>query len=331
MTESSDSEFKALFAHDTRKDWGAGVLASVRDGKRTYLFESGEQRVMGSGASDMMRKIVRLDANQQSILARLIAVVARRQSPPEASKTASVMLLEQAASLRRAFPEGLADPAWQSEGRAAEARETVLPQAQELLSRQALDAQLKAQQFDAVWGSASNVLVATRWLPADHLKPAPSFALGLLAAAVRELLYATGPIEQRVDRFSVAFETAFRRSPRWEVTTALLTLVHPNEHVLVDVLTFRKQLKVLGSKGSLPQSPSGSAYLRCLNAARVISNKLTEQGDTPRDLLDVHDVIRFTLKASSPARQPKKLKAVKKSVSSLESDGASDPSDEVDT
>jgi hypothetical protein len=327
MNELADSEFPALFAHGTRKDWGVGVLAGVRDGKRTYLFEGGEERVMGSGAYDMMRKLTRLDADQQSTLARLTALVARRQGLPDASKVAGVMLLEQLANLRRVFPQGLVDPAWQNEKRASAARETVLPQAREKLSLKALDAQLQAQQFDALWAAASKILVATGWLPADQLKPTPALGVGLLAGAVRELLHGSASIEQRVDRFSVAFETAFRRPPRWETTTGLLTLVSPDSHVLVDLPSFRKQLRILGAKGTLPQNPNGASYVRCLNAARIVASKLTEQGEVPQDLLDVHDVIRFTLKASSPARRPKAAKAAKapkKKSPSVEADDADD-------
>lgn len=325
MNEIADSEFPALFAHGTRKDWGVGVLAGVRDGKRTYLFEGGEERVMGGGAHDMMRKITQLDAEQQSTLARLTALVARRQGLPDSSKATGVLLLEQLAGLRRAFPQGLVDPAWLSEKRAARVRETVLPQARELLALKVLDAQLQAQQFEAVWASAAQVLAASGWVAADQLAPAPSVGLGLLAGAVRELLHGSATMEQRVDRFSVAFETAFRRPPRWEVTTALLTLVHPQEHVLVDLPTFRKQLRVLGAKGTLPQAPNGAGYVRCLSAARVVASKLTEHGDVPQDLLDVHDVIRFTLKATPPARRPKAAKAApKKKTPSAEAEDADD-------
>jgi hypothetical protein len=320
MTDIAESEFPALFAHGTRKDWGVGVLAGVRDGKRTYLFETGEERVMGSGTLDMMRKITPLNVDQQSTLARLTALVVRRQGLPDPSKAAGVMLLEQLAGLRRAFPQGFTDPAWQGERRAALSRDTVLPEAKELLSLKALDAQLKAQQFDALWASVSKILLATGWLPADQLKPTPGLGLGLLAGAVRELLYGSATLEQRVDRFTVAYETAFHRPPRWETATALLAIVFPDDHVLVDLASFRKQLKALGSKGTLPQRPTGAAYARCANVARIIASKLTENGEAPRDLLDIHDFIRFTLKPTPPARRPKAAKAPKKKASAAEAE-----------
>jgi hypothetical protein len=326
MTEATN-EFPGLFRHPSRVAWGVGVLADERDGKRTYLFEGGEERTMGSGAHDMMHRLASLDADQQSTLARLTALVARRHGLPDASKATAVVLLEQVAVLRRTFPQGLLDPTWQSEKRAAQARESLVPRAQKALALSAIDAQLKAQQLDALWASATQVLLATGWLPADQLQPAPAPGLALLAGALRELLYGSATIEQRVDRFSIAFDTAFRRPPRWETTTGLLALVSPDRHVLVDLPSFRKQLKRLGSKGPLPQSPNGASYVRCLNAARIVANKLTEQGEGPRDLLDVHDFIRFTFKATPPARRAKAPKAPKKKTRAEEPEDADESSD----
>lgn len=328
MSEAVNNELLGLFRHKTRADWGVGVLSGERDGKRTYLFEGGEERIMGSGAHHMMHRIMPLDADQRTTLARLVALVARRKGLPDSTQASAVLLLEQVAGLRRAFPQGLADPAWQNEKRAAHAREKLVPQAQRSLSLAVIDSQLKAQQFDALWASATEVLVATGWLPADQLKPTPTLGLGLLAGALRELLYGSATLEQRVDRFSVAFETSFHRPPRWEATTGLLALVFPESHVLVDLPTFRKQLKQLGAKGTLPHTPSGAGYVRCLNAANAVATKLNEQGEVPNDLLDVHDFIRFSLKAATPVRRPKAAKAPKKAKSrSVETEDAEESAD----
>jgi len=331
MTEIAESEFPALFAHGTRKDWGMGVLAGERDGKRSYLFESGEERVMGSGAYDMMRKVSPLDKEQQATLARLTALVARRQGRADPSKAAGFSLLEQLEGLHRTFPKGFADPAWQDESRAGRLRGTRVAEAQEALSLKALDALLKAQQFEAVWTVVSKALRATEWLAPDQLKPPPTGpGLQQIAGAARELLYGSATQEQRIDRFVAAYEIAFRRAPRWETATALMALVFPAEHILVDIASFRKQLKALGAKGTLPPRPSGVAYARCSNAARVIASKLAESGEVPQDLLDVHDFVRFTLKAKPPARAAKGPKAAKapKAKAAAKDEDADDSSDE---
>jgi hypothetical protein len=259
----------------------------------------------------------------------LTALVARRQGLPDPSKAAGFMLLEQLAGFRQAFPQRFADAAWQSERRAARTRETVLPLAQELLSLKVLDAQLKAQQPEAVWASVTKVLLASDWLPAGELKVTPEVNVSPLAGSVRELLYGSATLEQRVDRFVVAYENAFRRPPRWETTTALLAILFPGDHVLVELPPFRKQLKALGGKGTLPQRPAGEAYVRCANAARIIASKLTENGESPQDLLDINDFIRFTLKATPAARRPKAVKAPKKkpSAAETEADDAEDSQD----
>jgi hypothetical protein len=312
MTEIAESEFPALFAHGTRKDWGVGVLAGERDGKRSYLFEGGEERIMGSGAYDMMRKISPLDAEQQATLGRLVALVARRQGRPDPSKSAAFSLLEQLETLHKTFPTGFKDPEWQSESRAGRARGEILAEAQELLSLKAIEAHLKAQQFEAVWAAATKVMRATQWLPADQLRPlAPGAAVQPLAGAVRELLYGSGALEQRVDRFVAAYEVACGRAPRWETATALLALVFPADHVLVELASFRKQLKALGAKGTLATRPAGVAYARCGNAARIVFGKLAESGEVPQDLLDVSDFVRFTLKPVPPAARAKAAKTAK--------------------
>src|ERR1041384_4125080 len=103
MTELNESDFPVLYAHGTRKDWGTGVLAGERDGKRTYLFEGGEERVMGGGAHDMMRKVSPMTSENQATLARLTALVARRRGLPDPSKAAGFVLAEQLTDLRHSF------------------------------------------------------------------------------------------------------------------------------------------------------------------------------------------------------------------------------------
>lgn len=326
MSEIADSEFPALFAHGTRKDWGLGVLTGERDGKRSYLFESGEERIIASAAWDMMRKVSPLDSEQEATLARLTALVARRQGRPDPSKPAGFSLVEQLDTLRLSFPRGLRDAEWKTEGRAGRLRGQRLSDAQNALSMASLDALLKAQQFEAVWTLVAKTLRSSELVPNEQLKVvAASGTPPQIAGAVRELLYGSATLEQRIDRFVVAYETAFKKQPRWETVTALLALSFPSEYVLVDLASFRKQLKALGAKGTLPPRPTGAAYARCANAARVVSGKLAEGGELPQDLLDVHDFIRFTLKTKPPARPGK---AATKAGDRAAADDSADDSEE---
>jgi len=327
MTELNESDFPVLYAHGTRKDWGTGVIAGERDGKRTYLFEGGEERVMGSGAHDMMRKVSPLTSEHQITLARLTALVARRRGLPDPSMTAGFVLAQQLTDLRHSFPQGLADGAWENENRAARVRATVAAEAQQTLSLKAVDAMLKGQQFDRLWSAVVALLRSTKWVPADQLTPAPSHGIAMLAAALRELFFGSASLEQRFDRFVTAYDTAFRRPPRWETVTGLLALMFPAEYVLVDITVFRKQLKALGAKGTLPARPTGAAYGRCVSVANIISARLTEGGEAVQDLLDVHDFIRFTLKAQAPKRKVAAAKTAKGKSKATAARGAEEAED----
>jgi hypothetical protein len=78
--------------------------------------------------------------------------------------------------------------------------------------------------------------------------------------------------------------------------------VHPVDHVCVEPVTFKKQVKVVSTRRSVSTQPTGSGYATFLSVARLIANKLSEQGETPRDLIDVRNFIVFSMKPVSKAR-----------------------------
>jgi hypothetical protein len=78
--------------------------------------------------------------------------------------------------------------------------------------------------------------------------------------------------------------------------------------VCVEPRSFRQQLKILSLRAPSSAQPTGSAYARFLAVAHQIANKLADRGQIPRDLMDVHDFIRFTLGPASSAK-PARVKA----------------------
>jgi hypothetical protein len=213
--------------------------------------------------------------------------------------------LDQLERLHENYPGGLTDPKWVSDVRGEGAdkrvpqhRQALLTEAQELLSLKALDSLLSSQHFGQVWEQVLTVLRHSDLIPVAQFKqksPGEEQRRGL-AVAVRELLHGTSAYEPRFDRFHAAFSAAFGDYPRWEFATALSAIVHPTEHVCIEPTAFRKQLKASSSRRSVAVQPSSSGYNTLLNLARSIGNKLTEQGEVPRDLLDVRDFIVMTLK-----------------------------------
>jgi hypothetical protein len=117
----------------------------------------------------------------------------------------------------------------------------------------------------------------------------------LLAEALAELLHGKQSYEHRFERWVGTYASVFKSAPSWQTATALSAMMTPVEHVYVEPTAFRKQLKRLALPSAFGSRPSGTAYLRCLGAAKSLANLLATHGEVPRDLLDVHDFIRATV------------------------------------
>jgi hypothetical protein len=307
MAPSKDgSQSPALYTHKLRANWGVGVFAGETDGKQRYLFENGEERTLAGGFRDMMRRVDDPNPDQEAIYARLKAELAKRGDVHVApAKPASFGFLDQLACLHRAYPAGLSDPKWiaeiRGEGaeiRAPRHRQPAIRDAQEKLSRDALKSLIKDERFDDVWKQVIAVLRQTDLVPSAQLKlkGVGGESARDLALAVRELLYGRGAFDTRFGAYLVALTAAFGQPPHWELATALCALVHPTEHLCVDPTLLRKQLKASSSRRTVPAQPSSAGYASSLAIARLVASKLTEQGETPRDLLEVRDFVAFTLK-----------------------------------
>jgi hypothetical protein len=120
-----------------------------------------------------------------------------------------------------------------------------------------------------------------------------------LAVAVADLLHGPASFGARLDHFVTAFERAFGRAPGWQLATALPALVHPKEHICVRPTTFREQAKWMSPRLAIPKAPSGASYLRCLSMAKLVSNKLAADAESPRDLMDVYDFMRLTTRPAA--------------------------------
>ncbi len=330
---TDDTRLPSVFAHTTRKDWGVGVLVWETGGKRGYLFEDGEERTMANGFHDLMRKVEQPSADQKAASVRLQRMLAARARALSVIPGANgPTFSEQLASLRDIYPAGLKDAKWVSdvrgegvEQRTPQHRSALVQEAQAELSAVAIDALIASQQYEQLWDLVIGVLGRTDLVPSAQLKK-PKFPNHErqrdLAAAVRELLHGKAPYVQRFDRYVAALGAYLGESARWEIATALSAIVHPTEHVAIQPSAFRLQLKAAGSGDLVVARPTSGAYKRLLAVTRIIAKKLTDQQDAPRDLLDVYDFIRVTMK---PA--PKVRVAAPKSAARHAARAASDAQD----
>jgi hypothetical protein len=310
--------FPSLFSHRIRKDWGVGVLAGEKDGKRRYLFESGEERALARGFYELMLRVESPTPEQQLTYARLQGMLAARAGSEGGSKGTGWVLATQLAGFREFYEDGLSDSRWASEMRGDKGkkgtgrRQAILTQAQSELSRSALDTAIEAGKFAEPWERLKTVLANTDLVPAARLKGAlvAGEPQRNLAIRLRDLLHGEPPFEPRFDRWVTALALALGEPPRWELATAPMGVFFPTEHVCVEPTAFRKQLKLCGGRTVGKEQPTSSGYGAFLSVARQLANQLASHGEVPRDLLDVRDFVVTSLKpvpkapAAKSARKP---------------------------
>jgi hypothetical protein len=339
MTQT-DGETGALplFNHTARKDWGVAVLIREDGGKRAYVFEDGEERTMANGFHQLMRRVEQPSVDQRAFYERQRGLLAAREKASSRSLSDGPSFLDQLEKLHKTYPGGLADPKWVADvrgdgkgERGSRQRDALIRDAQERLSAAALDGILKAGNFNEVWDVMVSVLSRTDLVPAAQLKKpksANSEALRGFALAVRELLWGKVPYEQRFNAYLAALTQVVGEAPRWELATALSAVVNPAEHICVHPTAFRNQLKVMGTRGSAPARATGAGYTRFLNVARLVSTKLIEQSQPPRDLFDVYDFVRITLGPAVKARAPSAKASAKRAEPAAPAEDEESDSDE---
>ena len=337
-TETSDLP---LFNHTARKDWGVAVLVREEGGKRAYVFEDGEERTMASGYHQLMRRVEQPNVDQRAFYEKQRAVLARREKASASSSPSDGRsFLDQLEKLHETFPAGILDAKWAAEmrgegvaDRAPRHRNPLVAEAKERLTPQALEPLFKSQSYAQVWDTVLNVLSHTDLVPAAQLKKPKGMkedGMKALALAVRELLHGTAPHDQRFDGFLTAFLPVYGEAARWELATAVAAVYSPNENACVHPAAFKQQVKVMGGRGSAPARATSAAYTRFLSVARLVANKLKEQNQEPRDLLDVYDFIRLTSGPATKARVPAAKGRVKAASAKPAADEADSDSDSDD-
>lgn len=313
---TDDTSLPKLFAHATRKEWGVGVLAWETANKRGYLFHDGVERTLAAGFYEMMGIVEHPSEDQAILCQRLRRVLAGRATANAhhlITETNGQTFYDQVARLRKTYSGGLLDPKWIEEVRGEGAkprslrrRTTLIAEAQQQLSAEALDTLLSSQRYAQIWDVVVALLGNTDLVPKSQLAPAKAVRSEQqreLALSIRDVLYGNGAYEPRFNRFLAALSAHSGKPASWEIATALSAIVHPTEHVCVHATVFRLQFRIIGTPGTPPAAkPTGAGYARVLAASRVVAQKLADQGEVSRDLLDVHDFIRVTLKPAAHTR-----------------------------
>jgi hypothetical protein len=309
----------SVFEHAKRRDWGLGILAWETTGKRGYVFENGQLRVVVEPFYRLMREVeLPLDEVRQLAACLKPELDAARAERGHSSITvrrpvpARMSFDDQVAALRRDFPGGLAGAAWQERQRGGNAkkrlpahRDAACAEAQEKLAAHALAARVSAHAFGSIYEDVTSLLRRTDLVPTAELAVlanADAERQRAFALMVAELLHGKSAFGPKCDHFLTCFKRAFEKSPGWQLATTLPALLEPENHVPVRPATFRAQSAIQPLTFALPKTPNAAAYLRCLALARRVSAKLADSGEQPRDLLDVYDFMCLTAKSGARAR-----------------------------
>lgn len=323
MDTDTDSNLPAIYEHKKRPEWGASILAWEQDGKRAFLFEDGALRILAQEFCSLMTEVDRprdeMDDLFQRLQAQLDATDGRYgQLSGSSSSEPDVTFDDQLSVFDYEYPEGFRGEKWLETLRGEDVgkrlkrhRDAAVEDAQAKLSKKELDARIAQKQFRAVWRDALSVAKATDLVPAAHCKGLDiddPDALRDLAVSLRDMLYGGGRYSEEIDGFVSAHEKAFGKPPSWQLTTVFLGLVHPDTHVCIRPSSFRSQAAWMAPRLTVGNTPSASVYTRLQGMTKLVREKLIDDMQEPKDMVDVHDFIRLTTRPQA-AKILSKLRA----------------------
>ena len=313
MTIDTDStgERVPLYRHTKRTEWGLAILAWEEGDRRGYQFEDGQLRTFKEGFYSLLEEVDRPSdqaAATVATLSRQLGVAQARKAIVEQAADSGkrvITLEDQIKVFNIEYPGGFADPAWlEARGvdvkrRLKKHREPAIEAAAEHFSRESLDSYVNAGRFADLHGRILEVLGTTTLVPPARLKQLQELdesTYEALGRSLRDLLWNDDePYEMRFERFL----TAVGSEPSWTLSTSPAALLRPSEHICVRPSSFRKQAMWMAPRLNFVGTPSAKQYVRLLQMSRSIESKLKDAGLEPRDLMDIHDFIRQTLRPAA--------------------------------
>lgn len=293
--------------HRGYPEWGRGVMIWEKATKRGYVFEDGQIRLFKKGfyhfleAQDIPLEEAKVIVGElQRIATRRGMQIAQTEQRKDASKSrseSSVSLADQIWFFHREYPDGFADSGWVSDVRRRDNplkrhREPVCEAVQAKLSAEEV-ASLDAEEVLDRWCEimeTSDLLTRKQLDTLSSLKEEGQRTVG---EALAELLHGEESLSIRLERWINALHRGLG-APTWSLATLPLATAHPEEHAYVRRSVVVRLTRLRGY--SLPKRPSAPAYRRTQEILQRLASELAEQGEEARDLLDIYDFVRVTLR-----------------------------------
>lgn len=312
-SESKDSDPR-LYQHALRHDWGLAALAYEHGPSRGYQFEDGEIREFKVG-SPLIRRVAATERNSDAIRSlrqRLGVLEARRRqqrTQRRAVRRASHNLEPQVRVLLDTFPKGFGGAGWivKMRGHGAKRRlkrhrTPALLGAKQRLEQLVLDSLVAREEYKTIQKLLVETIEATNLVTRRQLRTIAGFegkARKELALSLRELLHGDTPFDQRFDRFVAACQSPRGKEPPWELVTAPMALLYPQDHVCVHPKSFARQAERLNMRHVVSSAPNAAQYRHWLAVAKGVAQACRDHRLRPEDLLDVRDFIQLTLTGKS--------------------------------
>ncbi len=295
-----------LYQHSKRKQWGMAVMAWERDGKRAYQFEDGNMRVFAEGFYRFLEEVE--CPPDQTV--RLLAKLGRASGIGKGDGSGDEQQLtfdEQRQVFLEQYPEGFVGADWKNghrgEGvsrRLKRHRDAAIANAQELLSKEALDGLIAAGDHEEVLRRLTEIVHGTDLVTRAQAEPvARAKASPQLSAGLRDVLYGEGEYEPRFDEYCRLMLEAGRKQLSWPIASTIPALVQPEAHVAVRPTVLSLQAQWAHPRLRYSSKPEGRVYTRILTMARKVRDTLNAAGHGPKDMLDIYDFMLSTLRPAA--------------------------------
>ena len=149
------------------------------------------------------------------------------------------------------------------------------------------------------------VLTSTDHVNKKDIEPLTSLTVTeavTLASALRDVVEGEAPLDTSMQRFIDTLKRTTRVDPRWQLVTVLPTLIEPKTYPWVRPSAVREQAKSLAPNMKVGTKPNGRIYAHVWQMFQHMTKRLTAEGLTPRDMIDVTDFCWATLRPSARKR-----------------------------
>jgi hypothetical protein len=300
MNDSVKPRPPRIYQHLAKHDWGYAILLEELPEKRTFRFEDGKERSFPPQFFEKMALVELPPEEATAVAERATRGLStggkggrkRKEPKAKAPKKPTITFEEQLTRFRGLHPLGFDDATYPTSSKSRAIR-----RAQRELTPEAFGKKVAEADFEAAHAAALALVESFRSsVPKsdrERLRDLPASQKEAFAKALAALLFDESPYGARFDAFVRALDAAGIVS--WPLATIFSALREPDHHVLVRGSLMRKQALVMDVVPGPLNPPRGATYERLRTAAEKVRARLTEIGETPKDLFDVVAFAKKTL------------------------------------